>query len=743
MTHGPTAAVASMLPDRIALPAPHAVRLGGYLGGRVTANEAHLEAVDLDPLLAGFRSRPGSHPWIGEHIGKWLDAASLAWDHTRDPALRDRLETAVRALLATQGPDGYLGTYPPDVRFGMHAGADWDVWVHGYVLTGLLAWYRVSGDEAALDACRRLADLLDRTFRTGPSPRRIIDAGWHVGMAATSVLGPLVELYRATGVERYLLLASSVVESWDLPGGPRILSALRETGRVTEVGNGKAYEMLVNMVGLVELARTTGDRGYLDAVVSGWQDIVARHRYVTGGASVAEHFQRRPDLPNAMAPNVAETCVTVTWLQLNRELLRSLGEARFGAEIERVVYNHLLAAQHPDGRTWCYYTALEGTRPYGPGVSCCVSSGPRGVALLPTLATGVAGSHVVVDLWEPSESRLVVDGSPVQVVVRSPVPAVGDASIEVASVAPVGLRLRVPAWAHGFRVRGAVDGVAPADGWLEVAPRSWSPGDAIHVDVAARPARVVGTHANEGKVALTYGPLVLAYATDEERGGRTPAFDVLGAGEPSVDAPGATGPVALTTTIDNRLDGLVAHEVTFRPFAEAGADGRAYRTWIATREPDIPVSLLGRGAVSRSSGSIPHGSAIDYEPSSFVSTWDGREHGESWVAVSVEEPVLVRRIVVGHGWSWVNGGWFDTSEGEPVVEVRTQAGGPWRRVGELAGHPATTASDPGGLVGGETFELMLPAPMSVVAVRVRGRGSFGDYPPARYVTVSLLAAYAV
>ena len=102
----------------------------------------------------------------------------------------------------------------------------------------------------------------------------------------------------------------------------------------------------------------------------------------------------------------------------------------------------------------------------------------------------------------------------------------------------------------------------------------------------------------------------------------------------------------------------------------------------------------------------------------------------------------MRRIVVGHGWSWVNGGWFDTSQVKPVVEVRAGTDEAWRPVGELPGYPAATASDPGGLVGGETFELILPAPIPVVAVRVRGRGSFGDYPPARYVTVSLLAAYA-
>jgi uncharacterized protein len=54
------------------------------VGCRVEANRLRLLDVDLDPLLAGFRARPGSHPWIGEHIGKWIHAATLTRRDTRD-----------------------------------------------------------------------------------------------------------------------------------------------------------------------------------------------------------------------------------------------------------------------------------------------------------------------------------------------------------------------------------------------------------------------------------------------------------------------------------------------------------------------------------------------------------------------------------------------------------------------------------------------------------------------------------
>jgi DUF1680 family protein len=57
-----------------------------------------------------------------------------------------------------------------------------------------------------------------------------------------------------------------------------------------------------------------------------------------------------------------ETCSTMAWIQLNRELLAILGEAQFAQEIERSAYNDLIGAQAPDGEDWCYYSFPNGRR---------------------------------------------------------------------------------------------------------------------------------------------------------------------------------------------------------------------------------------------------------------------------------------------------------------------------------------------------------------------------------------------
>jgi DUF1680 family protein len=81
-----------------------------------------------------------------------------------------------------------------------------------------MTYYQFTGNEPALNACRKAADLLMRTF--GPGKQSILSAGTHVGMAATSVLEPMVLLYRCTGDERYLDFARYIVKSWDEPNGP-------------------------------------------------------------------------------------------------------------------------------------------------------------------------------------------------------------------------------------------------------------------------------------------------------------------------------------------------------------------------------------------------------------------------------------------------------------------------------------------------------------------------------------------
>src|SRR5208283_4037407 len=160
----------------------------------------------------------------------------------------------------------------------------------------------------------------------------------------------------------------------------------------------------------------TGEPRLFQALLNAWQDIVENRLYITGTASVHELFSLDHELPNGEEAHLGETCVTVTWIQFNRLLLGLTGEAKYAQEIERSLYNQLTAAQNPRGDDWCYYTALDGVKHYDKGITCCHSSGPRGLALAPTVAYLHSSDTIFVNTFETSRAQFEIDGQSVQLV---------------------------------------------------------------------------------------------------------------------------------------------------------------------------------------------------------------------------------------------------------------------------------------------------------------------------------------
>ena len=682
--------VSAALPDVAEVLSPSAVRIDGWLGARITANEKRrLLVVDTEPLLAGFRKKPGSHPWIGEHIGKWMHAATLAWANTGDPALREKLDQVAADLIAAQEPDGYLGTYLPKQRFGLFKGAEWDVWSHEYNLIGLLTYYQYTGDEAALTACRKMGDLLIATF---PAKKSILAAGTHMGMAATSVLEPMVLLYRCTGDKRYLDFCRYVVKSWEEPNGSKIIATLLAEKDVNKTADAKAYQMLSNLVGLCELARATGDRTLLEPVMIAWADIVANRLYLTGSASALENFMADHVLPNEPYAKICETCVTVTWIELNLQLLRFTGDAKFGDELERSFYNHLAGAQHPRGDDWCYYTALEGTKKYDDYITCCHSSGPRGFALAPQTAYLRGKDALLVDTFETSRATLELGGRAVTIEQQSEFPRVGASvlALKMSGPARFAIKIRVPAWAAPL----TAGSVTASSGWAELPMQEWKDGDRITVKFNLAERAVAGEPGNAGRTAMVRGPFVLAR--------------------------------------DMKTGAML-------PFADVGADGDAYRVWLR-KAATASDSLLVDGVESRSRPGNLSGSIIDGDFGSCVVTSGGRPTGsEHWFAVTLDAPVTIRRVVFAHGKSFHDGGWF---VGKPKVQVQRDKGGAWETVGQFDDYPATTATDSKNLEPGQQFTLRLASPVNAVAVRVLGVPASDDNPKKAYSSCAELQAFS-
>ena len=484
--------------------------VGGWLGDRMKANtEQRLYKVDEDAILAGFINRPGSHSWIGEHVGKFLEAACNSYANTADPALKIQIDRSAQQLIAAQLPDGYLGTYD----IGSHW-TSWDVWSHRYDIMGLLKYYELSGFKPALTASEKIGNLLMKTFGTEKGQRDIVRAGGHVGMAATCILESMGELYRFSGNKKYLDYCYFLIKSFNNPGGPRIISTLDSIGRVDKVANAKAYEMLSNLLGVVKLYRLTNDEQFLKPVLAAWNDIAANRLYITGTTSSFEHFQDDQVLPAENNSNMGEGCVTTTWIQFNYQLLCITGEMKYINELERSVYNHLTGAENPQTGCVSYYTPLMGAKPYGCAITCCMSSVPRALAMIPLFVNGKINQSPSFLFYQPGTyTTTVANNATVSFNTTSNFLKGENIVIRVDKTiaAPFTVDFRKPYWASDFSIN--INGkkqVVTADDFVAI-KRVWKKDDKISISFTMPTIVLDGGKSYPGTVAFQRGPQVLAF----------------------------------------------------------------------------------------------------------------------------------------------------------------------------------------------------------------------------------------
>jgi len=133
-----------------------------------------------------------------------------------------------------------------------------------------------------------------------------------------------------------------------------MLNAILAGEGVAGVGNAKGIEMLLDFAGLLELYRATGEEKYLRVIQIAWEDIASHHLYITGSASTGEYFPKDFTLPNEGLYMIGETCVSMGWMYLNFSLARLTGDTRYLDMAEQTLYNPLIGAQSPDGERWAY-----------------------------------------------------------------------------------------------------------------------------------------------------------------------------------------------------------------------------------------------------------------------------------------------------------------------------------------------------------------------------------------------------
>jgi DUF1680 family protein len=520
---------------------------------------------DISAGLQNFRLAAGLEQ--GRHLGppfmdgdfyKWMEAALSQLEKEADPALAETIDDLAALIASVQRADGYLHT--PTLIAARNdeeavALADrfhFETYNLGHLITLGVRHHQVTGSSTLLDVARGAASFLEGLAADKP-----------VELARSAICPShymaVIELYRATGEDRYLRLAEAFVRVRDeFDGGDDNQDRIPVRDQTSVAGHAVRANYLY--AGLADLVAEGGDVELGVVLQNLWQDVVDTKLYVTGacgalydGASPDGHpwqedisrvhqaYGRAYQLPHTTAHG--ESCANIGMILWSERMLALTGEARYADVIEQIAFNAFLAGISLDGSEYFYTNALRqvrdlpwelrrpgdtGKHPVPPpppsderlresylSCFCCPPNTARTLARFHERAASVSADALFVHLYGGSDLRAeLADGRVLALREDSDYPWDGRITFTVTGAAGGGmpLRLRVPGWASdaALTVNGEPIGPLNAGTYAEL-DRAFGVGDTIVLDLPM-PVRVLRAHrlAEEAtnQVAVRRGPVV-------------------------------------------------------------------------------------------------------------------------------------------------------------------------------------------------------------------------------------------
>ena len=469
-------------------------------------------------------------------VYKWLEAA--AWEYAREPdsSLLDDQLRVTELVAAAQESDGYLNTVVPrreGERYG-HPERNHEHYCAGHLIQAGVAQKRATGRDDLLNVAVKVADHLVREFGPRSATGSAGDVDGHPVIETA-----LVELYRETGTRDYLDLAAWFVDarghdSLARFGGNSTYLSDRVPVREATTLEGHAVRAVYLTTGATDVAIETGDDALLAALGAQYDHMSATKQYVTGGLGArwdGEAFGDEYELPSDRA--YAETCAAIGAVQWAWRMLLATGEASYGDQIERLLFNGFLAGVSLRGGDYFYVNPLqvrhdahadEERNPKNGrlrwfGCACCPPNIMRTLSSLGGYLATSTGDGAQLHQYASGTLRATTDAGDLELRVETAYPWNGRVRVTVVAApeASVTLSLRIPAWAAG----ATLDGAATEPGGYARITRSFAAGDALVLELPLAP-RITRPHSRvdalRGTVAVERGPLVYAFEAQDQPG---------------------------------------------------------------------------------------------------------------------------------------------------------------------------------------------------------------------------------
>ena len=472
-------------------------------------------------------------------VGKWIEAASYALSHRRDPEIEAKIDAIVDDLAKAQSSDGYLNCWyngrEPDKRW-TNLRDNHELYNAGHLLEGAIAYFRAPGRRRLLDIMERYVDHIAATFGRGPGQKRGYPGHQELELA-------LVKLYRLTGDRRRLDLAAYFIDERGRQPHYFTAEALARGDDPADYW-AKTYEYnqshipvreQTKMVGhavrgmymacaMADLAFELGDAALKRACEALWRDVTTAQMYVTAGLGPSESnegFTEPYDLPNETA--YAETCASVALAFWAHRMLHLDLDGAYADVMELALYNGALSGLSREGAHYFYANPLESRGQHRRWAwhvcPCCTMNVSRLIASIADYAISRSDDGVAFHLYGGFETTATFDGVRVAIREASDYPWSGEIRIEVDPETPAtfDVKPRIPGWAKEARaeVNGESISLTPERGYAMIR-RLWSKGDAVTLHLAM-PSERLHAHPNVrmdvGRIALRRGPFI--YCVEE------------------------------------------------------------------------------------------------------------------------------------------------------------------------------------------------------------------------------------
>ena len=513
-----------------------------------------------------YRTHPDSknYGWRGEYWGKMMRGTCLVYGYTKDEELYAILTETIRDMFTVAEEDGRVSSYERHNEFDA-----WDIWCRKYVILGCEYFLEICKDEAfkkeIISFISRCADHILKHIGSGEAQKEITDATRHwLGINSSSLLEPIVKLYRLTNEKKYLDFATYIVNTGAAKGINIFKLALEDELYPYQYGVSKAYEMMSCFEGLLEYYYVTGIEEYKTAVINFSKAVIKTELSVIGCSGIThELFDYTKARQTVRQKDVLqETCVTVTWIKLCGKLLALTKDPCFADCIEQSFYNAYLGALNVHHKDYLYLkgknvhgdtsdvkTTLLPIDSYSPLLSgkrgvyiggfqilddksyygCCACIASAGVGTFMQQMITADDEGITVNFFEQGKATLKYKGAKVEISQKTEYPVNGKIEIAIKTDAPVEftLKVRVPEWTgktEGYAVykKEWLDDKVELDFDMPIRtqkPQQWDE-ETVYVPEAKK---VYHNPDDDNYIALMRGPLTLA--VDSNTG--TPADSVF------------------------------------------------------------------------------------------------------------------------------------------------------------------------------------------------------------------------